>query len=117
MIDPTTTAVTASLYAARVAPPEQKLAEVKPDPTPPKPMSAAGDVPNLAAMGIYSNPTATSGAPGQAEDTATENNGKREYNDAVTQIRKLAMLKAATSYAQVGAVTVPPVQPVVNAAV
>lgn len=117
MINATATAVTASLYAVRREPPDPKLEYLKPDPTPSKPMAAAGDVPNEMALGVYTNPTVATGAPGQADEPSAYGNGRREYNDAVTELRRLAMLKASTSYAQAGAYQAPPTRPVVNAAV
>lgn len=121
MIDTSTMAMspqTAALYAARVAPPPpMPEGNSKPDQAVSKPMSAAGDVPNLAALGVYSDPTRPLGAPGQSEESSSNNNGRKVYNDAVAQVRQLSTLKAASGYAQAGQASVPMVQPVVETVV
>ncbi|WHZ37188.1 hypothetical protein [Sagittula sp. MA-2] len=120
MINPSSSVVQSSLYAARLTPADPKPGLQKPESeaTAYIPATSQGTgVPNLMAMGIYSPPTATSGAPGQSGEAPTGSTGYPAYNDAVVTVRNQAMLMAATQYGQATAFTGAPMSPAVNATV
>ena len=69
MINPSSSVVQSSLYAARLTPADPKPGLQKPEPeaTAYIPATSQGTgVPNLMAMGIYSPPTATSATTSRA---------------------------------------------------
>lgn len=118
MIDATTSTMMLSLIpnsANNSTDPRSAVA--KPERDSVSPMTPATAVPSLAAMGIYSAPTATSGAPGQGEPPSGQANGRGAQDDGLSQLRALAMNKASAGYAQAGGAIMPPVPGQVDLAV